>query len=33
MSKRAFKFLSDTLYYLRRGYGIRNSLRLARITL
>ncbi len=33
MSKRAFKFLSDTLYYLRRGYGIRNALRLARITL
>ena len=30
---RAFKFLTDTIYYLRRGYGIRNSIRLARITL
>jgi len=33
MSKRPFKFLTDTLYYLRRGYGIRNAVRLARITL
>lgn len=27
------KFLGDFLYYLRRGYGVRNAWRLARITL
>lgn len=27
------KFASDFLYYLRRGYGVRNAWRLARITL
>jgi hypothetical protein len=27
------KFLSDFFYYLRRGYGVRQSLRLARVTL
>jgi hypothetical protein len=27
------KFLGDFIYYLRRGYGIRNAWRLARITL
>jgi hypothetical protein len=29
----ARKFLADFAYYLRRGYGVRNSWRLARITL
>lgn len=27
------KLLADFFYYLRRGYGVRNSWRLARITL
>lgn len=27
------KFFGDFLYYLRRGYGVRNSWRLARVTL
>ena len=27
------KFLCDFIYYLRRGYGIRRSWKLARITL
>jgi hypothetical protein len=27
------KFLADFIYYLRRGYGVRQSLRLARVTL
>ena len=27
------KFIGDFLYYLRRGYGVRNAWRLARITL
>lgn len=27
------KFLGDFLYYLRRGYGIRESWRLAQLTL
>lgn len=27
------KFLGDFLYYLRRGYGIRNACRLAQLTL
>jgi hypothetical protein len=27
------KFLADFIYYLRRGYGLRQSLRLARVTL
>lgn len=27
------KFIGDFIYYLRRGYGVRNSWRLARITL
>lgn len=27
------KFLSDFIYYLRRGHGVRQSIRLARITL
>jgi hypothetical protein len=27
------KLVGDFLYYLRRGYGVRNAWRLARITL
>ena len=27
------KFLGDFLYYIRRGYGIRNAWRLAQLTL
>lgn len=27
------KFLADFIYYLRRGYGIRNAWRLAQITI
>lgn len=27
------KFIGDFLYYLRRGYSVRNAWRLARITL
>ena len=27
------KFIGDFLYYIRRGYGIRNAWRLAQLTL